>query len=168
MSPCVHSLYSVTEGSSLTRKQVNPAIKQQVRHVQHMNIQQPSLFLLQLTFTRSPPASRTQRNMERATTSSSNMFKSQFLITNTMICNKNLKRENSFQMLYMPLNWSWAALCDGCWWIIIFTWKHHSYIHRICLSCPHFPIFAVFFCGWVTADVRATQQQYREKLLIHD
>lgn len=32
----------------------------------------------------------------------------------------------------------------------------------------HFPIFAIFFCGWVTPDVCAKQQQYRENVLIHD
>lgn len=31
----------------------------------------------------------------------------------------------------------------------------------------HFPIFAIFFCGWVTPDVCAKQQQYRENVLIH-
>lgn len=68
----------------------------------------------------------------------------------------------------MLLKWSWGAPCHSYWWIMIeFTQKHHSNSQIICLSCPCFPIFAVFFCGWVTADVRA-KQQYRENVLIHD
>lgn len=31
----------------------------------------------------------------------------------------------------------------------------HTSLHVICLSHPYFPILAVFFCGWITADVWA-------------
>lgn len=71
----------------------------------------------------------------------------------------------------MVLTWSWAALCDDCWWIMIeVAWKHHPNTQIIRLFIyPCFPILAVgrLFCGWVTADVRA-KQQYGENLLIHD
>lgn len=69
--------------------------------------------------------------------------------------NKNLKWESSLPTLCKLLNWSWAT---ERWITIKFTWKHHFFIQIVCLSCPHFPIFALFVCGWATADVCAKQQ----------
>lgn len=79
-------------------------------------------------------------------------------------------RKMIFIMLYIHPVQSWGrALYNGYWWITnLFTLKHQSHMCIICLSCQHFPILALFFCGWITAAVCAKQQQYREKLLIHD